>query len=223
MPSRKCILNSMSKTFWAIIAVIIVLFGGILFFRGDDANAPSSSNSNAEPTKHTAGNGTSGVTLVEYADFQCPFCAQYYPLVKEVKQKYNDQITFQFRHLPLVSIHQNAFAAARAAEAADAQGKFWEMHDALYERQGEWSTSSKSLNIFSGYAQQLGLDVDKFKQDFASTKANDAVNADIREFDKTKQAKSTPTFFLEGKKITPKSVEEFSKLIDEAIAAKNKQ
>jgi protein-disulfide isomerase len=123
----------------------------------------------------------------------------------------------------LLQIHQNAFAAARAAEAASDQGKFWQMYDKLYQTQSEWSTTSKALETFSGYAQTLGLNVDKFKQDFSSTAVNDTINADIREFDKTKQEKSTPTFFLDGKKISPKSVDEFSKAIDDAIAAKAKQ
>lgn len=158
----------MSKTFWAIIAVIIVLFGGILLFRGNDTDTPGMSSS-AKPTQHITGNTKANVTLVEYGDFQCPFCAQYHSIVEQVEEKYKDRIAFQFRHLPLLQIHQNAFASARAAEAADAQGKFWEMYDVLYQRQNEWSSSTKSLEIFSGYAQQLGLNVDQFKQDFASS------------------------------------------------------
>jgi protein-disulfide isomerase len=213
----------MSKTFWAVIAIIIVLFGGILIFKGNGTDSTNSSSTSTKPTNHVIGNGKSGVTLVEYGDFQCPFCGQYYPIVKQVQEKYNDQITFQFRNLPLLQIHQNAFAAARAAEAASDQGKFWQMYDKLYQTQSEWSTTSKALETFSGYAQTLGLNVDKFKQDFSSTAVNDTINADIREFDKTKQEKSTPTFFLDGKKISPKSVDEFSKAIDDAIAAKAKQ
>lgn len=211
----------MSKAFWAAIAAVIVIFGGILLFKGDDANAPSAAN--GKPTNHLIGNGKTGVVLVEYGDYQCPFCGQYYPLVKQVQQKYNDQITFQFRNLPLLQIHQNAFAGARAAEAASLQGKFWEMHDMLYENQEAWSSSPKVLTVFEGYAKKLGLDTNKFKKDFASAAVNDSINADVVAFDRTKQEKSTPTFFLDGKKINPSSVDEFSKLIDGAIAAKSKQ
>lgn len=212
----------MSKLFWAGIAVIVVIFGGIVLFKGNKANAPSTSN--AKPTNHVIGKGASGVTLVEYGDYQCPFCGQYYPVVKQVQEKYNDQITFQFRHLPLLQIHQNAFAAARAAEAASNQGKFWEMHDMLYTNQAAWSNVSDSLSVFEGYARRIGItDIARFKKDFASSETNAAINADITEFDKTKQEKSTPTFFLDGKKIKPVSVEDFSKSIDAAIAAKAKQ
>jgi protein-disulfide isomerase len=210
----------MNKAFWAVIAVVIVIFGGILLFKSSNANTPSSSS--AKPTHHVEGKGTTGVVLVEYGDYQCPFCGQYYPLVKEVEQKYNDQITFQFRNLPLIQLHQNAFAAARAAEAADMQGKFWEMHDMLYENQNAWSANPKSLTVFEGYAQRLGLNVTQFRKDFGSSAVNDRINADIIEFDKTKQEKGTPTFFLDGKKIKPTSLDEFSKLIDQAIADKQK-
>jgi protein-disulfide isomerase len=210
----------MSKTFWAVIAIIVIIFGGIIVFNKDEAATP---NSNAKPSSHITGAGTSGVTLVEYADYQCPFCAQYYPIVKEVANKYSDKIHFQFRNLPLLQVHQNAFAAARAAEAADKQGKFWEMYDLLFENQSAWSSSKSATSIFDQYAAQLGLNAAQFKKDFASPAVNDIINADIAEFKKTKLALSTPTFFLDGKRIQPTSVDEFSTLIDEAIAAKTAQ
>jgi protein-disulfide isomerase len=210
----------MNKGFWAVIAVIAVIFGGILFFQGDKANAPSGGNSKATASSHVKGEGTKGVKLVEYGDFQCPACGRYEPIVQAVFEKYKNDITFQFRNLPLLQIHQNAFAAARAAEAADMQGKFWEMHDLLYQTQSSWEQSSNVLDVFEQYAGQLGLDVDKFKKDAASSKVNDIINADIAAFEKTGAVKSTPTFFLDGKKITPDSLDAFSKLIDEAIAKK---
>jgi protein-disulfide isomerase len=211
----------MNKGFWAIIAVIVVLFGGILFLKNDKANAPDGSG--GQPSSHLAGKGTTGVKLVEYGDFQCPYCGQFYPIVKQVQEKYGDQITFQFRHLPLLQIHKNAFAAARASEAASQQGKFWEMYDLIYQNQSTWSEASNARGIFEQYANQLNLDLNKFKTDFASSATNATINADIAEFDKTKLEKSTPTFLLDGKKITPKSVDEFSKAIDAAIASKTKQ
>lgn len=208
----------MSKTFWAVIAAIIIIFGGVVFFNKHQATTPTSGATKA--TNHVMGSAKSGVTLVEYGDFECPFCGEYYPLVKQVTEKYKDQIQFQFRNLPLLQIHRNAFAAARAAEAANKQGKFWEMYDMLYQTQKSWSESDKASKQFELYAAQLGLNVQQFKKDAASAEVNDLINADIAEFKKTKETMSTPTFLLDGKKIQPKSVDEFSKLIDEAIAKK---
>lgn len=214
-----CILFPMSKTFWAIIAIIVVIFGGIIVFSKDDKDATN--NTSAKPSHHVL-EGTSGVTLVEYADFQCPFCGQYYPIVKQVTEKYKGQINFQFRHLPLIQVHQHALAAAKAAEAADKQGKFWEMYDLIFQNQSTWSAANDATDTFEQYATQLGLDMAKYKKDATSSAVNDTINADIAEFKKTKAVMSTPTFFLDGKKIEARSVDEFSKLIDEAIKAKNK-
>lgn len=210
--------SSMSKTFWAIIAVIILIFGGIIMFKGEKSD--TSGSGNGLPTNHTIGEGSTGVVLTEYGDFECPVCGQYFPLVEQVVEKYKTQITFQFRHLPLVEIHKNAFAAARAAEAADKQGKFWEMYKMIFQNQANWANVSNARGVFEQYATQLGLNLEQFKADAASAAANDAINADIAEFKKTGAEKATPTFFLDGKKIEPKSLEDFTKLIDEAIAAK---
>src|SRR4051794_10720501 len=121
----------MSKQFLAVIAIIVVLLGGVLLLTRDDKAAAPTKNSTGA-TSHIKGDGSSGVTLVEYGDYECPACSSFEPTVEQVYEKYSKEIKFQFRNLPLVSIHQNAFAGARAAEAASLQNKFWEMHDLLY-------------------------------------------------------------------------------------------
>lgn len=205
----------MDKRFWAIIGVIIAIFVGILIFSGNKEEKKENGNSStSQTTNHVRGKTDSKVTLVEYGDFQCPYCAQYFPIVEEVVNKYQDRIKFQFRNLPLEQIHQNAFAAARAAEAADKQGKFWEMYSQLYQNQQSWSQASNARPTFESYAQQLGLNMTKFKSDFASSEVNGRINADKKEFQKTKLPVTTPTFLLNGERIQPTSVEEFSKLID---------
>src|SRR5690606_25397994 len=115
-------------------------------------------------------------------------------------------------------------AASRAAEAAGLQGKFWEMYDVLFQQQSSWSNSTSPYAIFENYATQLGLDVAKFKQDYASSVVNDTINADMKAA-KALGATGTPTFVLDGKKVeqNPSSQEAFDKLIADAIAAKNKQ
>jgi protein-disulfide isomerase len=216
----------MDKRFWAIIGVIVVVFGGILVFHGnksDDGNKHSSN----QATNHVEGNTSAKVTLVEYGDYECPVCESYYPVVQQVQQKYNDTVKFQFRNLPLSQVHPNAIAGARAAEAADMQGKFWQMHDALYDSTNwnEWSTSSNPDPYFWNYAKQLGLNVDTFKKDFASSTANDRVQADLAAFTKTGQQEATPAFFVNGKfyansnfvDANGPSVDAFSKVLDAAL------
>lgn len=211
----------MNKTFLAIVGIIVIVFGGILIFKDDKTSSPTASN--AKPSNHVVGKGTAGVTLVEYGDFQCPYCGEYFPVVQEVKAKYGDQIKFQFRNLPLLQAHKNAFAAARAAEAAGLQNKFWEMHDLLFINQTAWANASNPNPLFEQYAQQLGLNVATFKKDAASTAINDVINADIAEFNKTGEEMSTPTFFLNGKRISPqKSLDSFTTIIDAEIAKAKK-
>jgi protein-disulfide isomerase len=218
----------MDKRFWAIIGVIIVIFGGILALHGHQSSTDGSKKTSGQPTQHVEGNTSSKVTLQEYGDYECPVCENYYQVVQQVQQKYNDTVRFQFSNLPLLQIHPNAFAGARAAEAADMQGKFWQMHDLLYTSSNwsEWSTSSNPTKFFWSYAQQLGLNVTKFKSDFASGAVNDRINADISAFKATGQQESTPSFFINGKYYSNSnfvdgsgspSVAAFSKIIDTAL------
>ncbi len=191
----------MSKGFLAVIAVVVLLFIGIFAFSGHKSNSTSkSSSSRGTPTNHVEGQGKSGVTLVEYGDFQCPACEQYYPVVNQVVAEFKDQIYFQFRNWPITSRHPNAFAASRAAEAAAAQGKFWQMYDLLYGNQRQWAGTSDAAPLFKQYAKLTGLNVAQFEKDYASSKANDAINADMAAGNKL-NVQGTPTFFLDGKEI----------------------
>lgn len=211
----------MSKGFWGVIIIVILMFGGIFFISGHKtANAPSKNA--VKPTQHIIGEGKSGVTVVEYGDYQCPFCGEAYAPVKQVVTGLNDQIFFQFRNFPLTSLHQNAFAAARAAEAAALQNKFWEMHDALYESQDQWSKASDPTSFFNQLAQQLGLNVNTFKTDYASGKVNDLINADTAAGNALKIT-GTPTFFINGKQTDlqyTKGAAAVEKVINDAIANK---
>lgn len=209
----------MNNRFVIIIVSVIAIFLGVVFFakQGDD----KSSNSSVTASEHVQGEGTSGVILVEYGDFQCPACGAYYPIVKQVKEKYGDQIKFQFRNFPIVSIHPNAMSAHRAAEAAAMQGKFWEMHDLLYESQDSWVESKNPAAIFKAYAEQIGLDVDKYSQDLVKSEVASIIQKDIQAGTDL-QVKATPGFVLDGKLLSenPRSLDDFVKLIDEAIANK---
>lgn len=220
----------MDKKFWAIIGVMVAVFVGIAVV-SNNKNESGSAKTDAKPTNHVKGENAKKVTLVEYGDFECPVCAAHEPVVRQVFEKYQADIQFQFRHFPIISAHKNAFAGARAAEAASMQGKFWEMHDLLYDNQRTWSASDTPLTFFEQYAEALKLDKAKFKTDFASDTVQQTVNADLNaalELD----VNATPTYYLNGKKIENSQVtdennvpqlDKFSKLIDEAIAAADKQ
>jgi protein-disulfide isomerase len=144
------------------------------------------------------GASTAPVTLVEFADFQCPACANFYPVLKTIDEKYDDgELQVIFRHFPL-SQHQFGEFASRVAEAAGAQGKFWEMHDMLYERQKEWSTERDPRETFIGYAKELGLDATLFEEDLKNQELIDHIRQD-RGDGITLGVDSTPSLFLNGK------------------------
>lgn len=196
----------------AIIVILAVIIGTVGFITLTKPKEVAGA-----PSENKVGAGTSGVTLTEFGDFQCPGCGGMYPIVKQIKEHFGDKITFRFRHFPLESMHPNARAAARAAEAAAKQGKFWEMHDKLYENQNLWQGTSKPVSTFEGYASELGLDKNKFTEDFKSSEVTGTINADLK-IGHDKNVTATPTFLLNDQKIdTPNSYEEFIKLIDKKI------
>lgn len=217
----------MSKSFLAIVAAIILIFLGLYSFGGSDKTTSSSS---GVLTSHIKGLGKSGVKLIEFADYQCPYCKLYAPIVKQVQEKYNDQIFIQFRNYPLVNSHPNAFAAARAAEASALQDKFWEMHDLLFSPNNwaSWTAATDPTVLFREYAKSIGLNLTQYNSDFASSKVNDLINADKAEGDKL-GVSGTPSYFLDGVSIpnsklvdsnNQPSLAAFEKVIDEAIAKK---
>ncbi|MBX4188798.1 thioredoxin domain-containing protein [Candidatus Saccharibacteria bacterium] len=191
----------MDKRFLAILGTIVIIFIGIFVIsqNSSDSSGNNKSGTSSSVTKHVQGQNQKGITFQEYGDYQCPICEAYYQPVKTATAPLLNDIHFQFSNLPLSpNPHPNAFAAARAAEAAALQNKFWEMHDKLYETQNEWSGLSNPQPKFEQYAKDLGLNVTQFSTDYASSKVNDVIIADLNAFQKTGQEKATPTFFLNG-------------------------
>ncbi len=213
----------MTKRFALIMLAIIGIFIGILITSKDKASGPGTGIDPNQLTNHIVEAPKGVVTLTEYGDFACPACYQYYPLVEQIREKYKGQLSFQFRHYPLVEIHQNALVSAKAAEAADKQGKFWEMYKKLYENQPEWFRDNNPQRFFDEYAKQLEMDVQKFRDDMKSDEVNSLVQAD-RSDAKQQKFEGTPTFVLDGKRIdSPVNLEAFEKVIDDAIKAKQSQ
>ncbi len=154
------------------------------------------------------------VTIVEYSDFQCPFCHRAAATIKKIKQAYGDKVRLIFKHLPL-SFHRNAHIAAEASMCAHAQGKFWAFHDKLFA-----NSHNLSRENFIKWAKELGLDVEKFKKDFDSGKYKTFVDKNLIEAGR-RGARGTPTFFINGKKLVgAQPYFQFKRAIDEALAAK---
>ena len=170
----------MDKRFLAILGIIVVIFGGIILVNSRSKNTGVTAN----PSNHVTGNLSSKVTFLEYGDFQCNACQAYNSTVDVVRTKYADRVKFQFRNLPFSSLHPNAISAARAAEAASNQGKFWQMHDLLYKDSNwqVWIAATDPTSYLESYARQLGLDITKFNTDFKSEKTNAIINADMAAF-----------------------------------------
>ena len=209
----------MNKRFIIVLAAIIVGFVAIVLLSRsagtDDVTTTGSSN--------VYGNLNSKVTLTEYVDFQCEACYAFYPTVKEVKEKYKDTVKFEIKYFPISSSHSNALAAAAAAQAAAKQGKFFEMHDMLFERQKSWENmSTERTATFESYAKEIGLDIAQYNTDLASAETKAIINADLAEVKKL-GGNGTPTFALNGEKIDnpQNTVEAFTKLLDDALAKSN--
>lgn len=137
--------------------------------------------------------------LVEFGDYQCPFCSQSEPFLEELVKAYPD-LQLVYRHFPL-NQHLNAPLASEVAEAAGAQGKFWEMHSLLYAKQAEWAESGDPLPQFQTYAQELQLNMDQFNQAINEHTYRDKVMSDMADGNLV-GVNSTPTFFLDGQRVT---------------------
>jgi Na+/H+ antiporter NhaA len=143
---------------------------------------------------HIRGSEDAPVTLVEYGDYQCPYCGQAEVVIRELLDSFGDDLRYVWRHLPLSDVHEHAQMAAEAAEAAAAQGKFWEMHDKLLDHQGELEPSD-----LGRYAEEIGLDMDRFWEDLHSREHAQRVAEDVASADASGVV-GTPTFFINGKR-----------------------
>ena len=163
---------------------------------------------------HIKGNKNAVITIVEFSDFQCPFCSRVNPTLKQVEDTYGDKVRVVFKHNPL-SFHQDAPLASEAALAAGAQGKFWEMHDMLFKNQ----RALKRENL-EQYAQELGLNMDKFKAALDGGTFKEQVQADIAQA-RALGATGTPSFFINGRKVRgAQPFDRFKAVIDEELAKK---
>ncbi|SRR6266536_2005050 len=200
--------------FVIIVGVLALALGaGWYLVRSPRGSSATPAKTTAIPTPNTSASAEPGalpphatgppdapVTLEEFGDFECPPCGLLHPVLKTMEREFGPRLRVIFREFPLVPTHLHALAAARAAEAAGLQGKFWEMHDLLYENQKIWHDAFDVRPIFESYATRIGLDLERFKSD----STNEIVERRIFLDGKRAHAlgvKGTPTVFLNGREV----------------------
>ena len=174
----------------------------------------------SEPA-HTLGPATAPARLEEFGDFECPPCGMLHPILKQLQAEFGPtKLRLILREFPLVPNHAHALAAARAAEAAGLQGKFWEMHDIIYEHQKDWHEAFDVRPIFEGYAKTIGLDVAQFAQDNTSEIVEQRIFLDGKRAHSL-GVQGTPTVFLNGKEVPFQSLapDKLKELINNELAA----
>ncbi len=173
-----------------------------------DPNRRYSVKTEGAPVK---GSPDAKLAIVEFSDFQCPFCSRVAPTLEQIEREYGDRVRIVFKHLPL-RIHPKAPAAHAAAEAAHRQGKFWEMHDLIFADQRSMSPAK-----YEEYAEQLGLDMDRFRKDVASAEIKQRIDRDMSEA-ASLGVTGTPAFFVNGRFLSgAQPFPTFKSLIDEEL------
>ena len=234
--------GQMSKTtIWFIVGFIVVVTAGVIiagaYSSGTSSNTASSTFvSTMAPaltsSDWTEGNPNAKVSLIEYGDFECPACGEYFPVVQQLFQNYSSTILFVFRNYPLTTIHPFAQIGAQAAEAAGLEGgvaKYWAMNNLLYTDQQQWSTNSALTSAqivsqyFDGYAQSIGLDVSTFNTDISAASVLDKIQTDVNGGNAA-QIDHTPTFFVNLQQIqNPTSLQDFENTLNAALASSTGQ
>jgi protein-disulfide isomerase len=212
----------------AAIALLTVAAGAMLY-RAKQHPLPSADAAPAvvanidEKTAHVHGEPNAPVTLEEFGDFQCPSCSLVSSIIHNLEHDYGPRLRVVFRQFPL-KMHSHALEAAIAAEAAGLQGRFWQMHDMLYQYQSAWSDAANVQPLFEAYAGNLGLDVDRFKKDMKTREVNERVASDM-ELGVARGVMNTPTLFINGREIPgpgPFTRERLHEAIEEAAAVNKK-
>lgn len=183
----------------AFLTILALVAGVVISSRQSQNSNPIANESELlNNVTHAIGNSSAPMRIIEFADFQCPACASAHPILQSFMEKNGEKIYFVFRHYPLPT-HKNALAAAKAAEAAGLQNKFWEMHNLLFENQPEWSDVQNPTDIFTRYAEKLDLDINQFKNDLKNESLENIITTD-KSLALRSAVNSTPTFFINGKK-----------------------
>ena len=219
------------RKFFPVILIVVVLaiaFGGgyILYTSQEPTPAKAAGTSAGSNTfspgaspAHRRGEANAPVVLEEFGDFQCPVCGVFYKTLKQAESEYGSKLVVIFRENPLQSIHPHALEAARAAEAAGLQNRFWEMHDLLYENQDSWTQGNDTRSAFLGYAKSLGLNIQQFTNDIDGTVAASRSLEDQRR-GRDMGVTGTPTIFVNGKQLKARDIDTVREAINAALKEK---
>lgn len=209
------------------VAVVVALLAVLLTVRLRDDPAPAA----VDPGEVRGGDtavlrddsrvlgeeGSSGVTFVEFLDFECEACAAAYPIVEDLREQYAGEVTFALRYFPLPG-HPSSQQAARAVESAARQGALEDMYSMMYETQTTWSHSQEPQDaVFRTFAEEIGLDMEQYDADYASDDVADRVARDLADAEELGLT-GTPSFFVDGEPFEPRTVDDFSAVLDEALA-----
>ncbi len=200
------------------LLIIAGSIGAIFWYKSSKPSIPTNEILSVISDDWVKGNKDASVTVVEYLDFECEACGAYYPVVKRLSEEYKDEVKFVVRYFPLPG-HRNSMTSALAVEAAGRQGKYWEMHDIVFENQRDWGEKqTPDPKIFEDYAKQIGLDMEKYNKDITSQEVKDRIERD-RNTGQKLNIQGTPTFFLNGKNVeNPRGYEEFRRLLQASIS-----
>ena len=209
-----------SKSPFIIIGAVMVfaLIGGVWFYRSRKPSIVLITKGGvpgAQPPQ-VIGPNTPHVTIEEFGDFQCSPCGKVHPVLKKVEEDYGSRVAIVFREFPMTQLHANALEAARAAEAAGLQGAFWQMHDFIYDTQEMWSNWRDVRSVFARQATIMGLDPKRLRRDMDSAEVQQRIAAD-QQRGQSLGVVGTPTFFLNGRLITPEELEHLRELIEAAL------
>ncbi|HVG38244.1 MAG TPA: thioredoxin domain-containing protein [Pyrinomonadaceae bacterium] len=183
-------------------------------------DAPRAPVPGASPPHDTWQSGSS-VTLEEFGDYQCPPCGALHEEMKKLNPSYRQRVRLIFRNFPLPTLHANAVDAARAAEAAGLQNRFWEMHDRLYDEQKKWEKDPNARQIFTDYARSLGLDVGRFTHDLDSMQVNTRIQQDVNR-GQSLGVGGTPTIYLNGRELKLAAPGDLQKALDLALQSQTR-
>lgn len=190
-------MNQETKILGIIGVVTAILVVGAVFFLSKESKPkPADTSLLIRENSNKISTDSGKLTIVEFGDYECPACGAVYPGLKQVLSEYSGKVNFVYRHFPLMQ-HKSAEIAAAAAEASGMQGKYWDMHNMLYERQDEWDEGADALGFFRKYATEIGLDVEKFVSDMGSEQAKQKVRNDLTD-GLALGINSTPSFFFDG-------------------------